>query len=177
VKTLSIITCALLFVACGDDGASTTPDAATGDSTGLTFRDGGPAGADGARDRGAPGDGGTLGDGARDGFVDAARDSLTPDVLAPDVLSPDILPPDVLPADTLAHKCTAFAEFTCTPQSSFIRRTASCTDHKARKLQLTCLSTTCLCIVNGKSKKNCASSGSGCTTCQQAFNCCNFPTL
>ena len=176
-RVLCCSLCLVLAAACADDEGPATVDAAV-DMPPVLFVDG-PGGEvsypDGSRRDGSRRDGSR-----RDGSssADAAGDARRPDLLAPDTLSPDVLPADVLPPDTLAHKCRTFGEFVCSGSSSFISCLARCTDHRGRKLQITCLNTNmCICLVNGKNKKTCNASGSSCSRCQQALSCCNFPAL
>ena len=155
----------LLASACGDDAAATHD--LSGDKPPLTFRDGGP------KDGGPPLDLSSH-DGPLDARKDAALEDASLDGLAADVLPPDVLPPDVLPPDTVAHLCTAFGEFNCTPSTFIVKCSATCTDHLSRNLLILCVGTNCTCQVNGTTKKTCTSGATKCSACQQAFSCCAF---
>lgn len=158
-----------LASACGDDAASAR-DLSSADKPSLTFRDGGPKDG-GPKDGVPPRD---LGDGPLDARSDATPADASADGPAADLLAPDVLPPDITPPDTVAHLCTAFSEFNCSPSSFIVKCSATCTDHLSRKLVILCVGTNCSCQVNGTTKKTCPSGATQCNACQQAFSCCAF---
>lgn len=151
----------LLANACGGNTTSTR-DLGGADKPPLTFRDGGPK------------DGGPSGDGPWDARSDVALADAAVDGPAADLLTPDVLPPDITPPDTVAHLCTAFGEFNCTPSTFIVKCSATCTDHLSRNLLILCVGTNCTCQVNGTTKKTCTSGATKCSACQQAFSCCAF---
>lgn len=160
-----------LVGACGDD-KSGARDLSSFDQPPLTFRD------SGRRDGGSSPEQ-RVSDGPQDAPGDAvpadgAADQRSADLLSADVRPPDILPPDVTPPDTVAHLCTTFGEFNCTPSTFIIKCNATCTDHNSRKLLIVCVGTNCTCQVNGTTKKTCSSGATQCNACQQAFSCCGF---